>query len=439
MEGLPARIGVRNGAFDAVAHELSCLRDATWFRSLAERLGLPGTTDVEEWEGRLLWSAVQREDFATYHARWRTISDDLAGHIPDSRYPSRERAGHRAPFIDVGLGSSLGFFWALNTDWDVQFSAAVATSIAYWADMAGGVDAPAGNLSEIFDAMPSLVDACSTGRTDNLSPMKVLAMEYLGAARATPLVGPLPDLGDVWLSRLADVGARESCVLMTGCGAAFGDRRSDEDTRCLVAWGVIHDLYDLPRDISTGNPVNAVLWALFAGYTGRQVVDWLRDTVALAARLGSCAAKLLLCTAFVHVTNPRWAVSGVALADRPRWPAAPPLRPLAGTALPSYVRHPRPSAVTAGGHTAAPVCVCAETDVSRALGAAVVTALGGTVPRFAGMTARLEAHGTGMSALVSQDWDTLVDLSRTAWSTFLHDLVGIADWTDGNDRDRAAP
>ncbi|MER5888658.1 hypothetical protein ABT160_32940 [Streptomyces sp. NPDC001941] len=427
VEGLPARITVRNGVFDAVTHDLSGLRDEAWFRSFTERLGLPETAVVEEWEGRLLWSAVQREDFTTYHGQWQKISAELADHIPDSHYPSGGRAGHRAPFVDVGLGSSLGFFWALNTDWDVQFSAAVATSIAYWADMASGVDAPTGNLAEIFDVLPSLASACSTGRTDNLSAMKVLAMEYLGAARATPLSGPLPALEDVWLSRLADVGARESCVLMTGCGAAFSDRRSDEDTRCLVAWGVIHDLYDLPRDVATRNTVNSVLWALFAGYTGHQIADWLRDTVALAARSGSCAAKLLLCTAFVHVANPRWAVSGVALADRLRWPSAPPLHPAADKPLPAYIRHPQSL-----NDLGEPACICVETEVSRALGTAALTALDGTVPRFTGSAARLEAHDTGMSALITQDWDTLVDLSRTAWSTFLHDLDRIADWTDNS-------
>lgn len=50
---------------------------------------------------------------------------------------------------------------------------------------------------------------------------------------------------------------------------------------------------------------------------------------------------------------------------------------------------------------------------------------------FLSMGERLRAHGDGTSALVEQDWALLVDISRTAWSTFLQDVDAIAAWVDG--------
>ncbi|NUT54273.1 MAG: hypothetical protein HOV94_44330 [Saccharothrix sp.] len=442
VAGLPRRISHHSDLFDTVAGEVAKLRGTTWLAAFTAGLVEGGQGDGGEWEGELIWAAVGRADFADYRAAWEPVGSELARHIPESRYPSRENAGHRAPFIDVGLGSSLGFFWALCLDWDTQFSAAVVTSISYWADMASGVDAPSGRLAEIFDVLPSLAQACATGHHDNLSPMKAAAIEYLRAPAIPPSVGPLPSVRDVWLSRMADVGARESCVLMTGCPSAFSDRRGAEDTRCLVAWGVIHDLYDLPRDLANGNWVNAALWAFFAGFSASEMVAWLRDTVAVASKGESCAAKLFLCTAFVHVSNPRWAVNGISLDRQAQWPRAAQPQPRRESTLPVFSTHDGEKiASTPGSATEPAVCECVGTDESRALGAAAADALTGAVAGCANASDRLEAHDVGMSALLAEDWTTLIALSRTAWSTFLGDLTAIAEWVDvgGPGSPRAAP
>lgn len=425
ISGLPPRIMQLSDLFDAVTSHAADLPSAGWLEHFAS--SLKNNSSNEEWEGRLIWAAVSRADFLAFASPWDVVGSRLRQNIPSSQYPSHERAGIRAPFIDVGLGSSIGFFWILSLDWDIQFSAAIATSIAYWADMASGVDAPAGQLAEIFDVMPSLAHACATGQHDNLSPMKALAVEYLRTESVQALPGIAPSVRDVWLSRLADVGARESCVLMTSCQAAFSNRRSAEDTRCLVAWSVIHDLYDFPRDLASGNRVNAVFWALFAGFSGREVAAWLRESVNIAARSSSCAAKLLLCTAFVHITNPRWSVNGLALSESHQWPIPPQARPRTEDTLPLFGDHIQGSLESGKG----PVCLCTSTQVSRTLGLAVLYALNGCVNGFASASDRLEAHNTGMTALLAQDWDTQVELSRMAWSSFLNDLDAIAAWVDG--------
>ncbi|CAO2648698.1 Nn.00g079650.m01.CDS01 [Neocucurbitaria sp. VM-36] len=335
IAGLPPRITKLSNLFDVVTSEISSLPSIDWLETFASRLG-SGQAEGEKWEGQLIWAAVSRHDFSAYASSWASVGLALEEYIPPSSYPSRNRAGHRAAFIDVGLGSSLGFFWALSLDWDTQISAAIVTSIAYWADMATGVDAPVGQLAEIFDVMPMLAQACATGKQDNLSPMKALAIEYLRTPTIPAFSGPLPSLKDVWLSRMADVGSRESCVLMTGCQAPFSNRQNTEDARCLVAWAVIHDLFDLPRDISSGNRVNAVLWALFFGFSGHEILGWLRETVTIASRRGTCAAKLLLCTALVHVANPRWSVNGLALSRLREWPNSPKASAKRGKVLPSF-------------------------------------------------------------------------------------------------------
>ncbi|KAF7587905.1 hypothetical protein BBP40_006528 [Aspergillus hancockii] len=457
MDNLPPRISELTDHFDAVVTHLARQRGntSTWLEGFSRGIADVQSGEHEPWEGRLLWAAVARDDFLSFAAPWSTVGSKIGQYLPDAQYPSSRVAGHRAPFVDVGLGSSLGFFWVLCLSWDTQFSAALTTSIAYWADMSSGPDAPKTGhaLARIFDVLPSLALACTTGAHDNLSPMKALAIEYLRAPAIAPLPGTqLPSIDDVWLSRLADVGARESCVLMSSCPAAFSPDRTAQDTRCLVAWGVIHDLYDLPRDLASGNRVNAVLWALFAGFSGREVVDWLRGSVALAAAVcsnggdgedeespgaTSCAAKLLLCTAFVHVTNPRWGVNGLALSSVADWPEAPPLRrrrrgeattaseelPLFSVGEPSHELCPRP-------RTRSP-CICKSTREARSLGAATSNALNGEVAGFASIEERQDAHNAGMSALVRGDWEELVALSRVAWRTFLDDLECIADWVDG--------
>ncbi|KAJ7047818.1 hypothetical protein C8F04DRAFT_1226732 [Mycena alexandri] len=239
------------------------------------------------------WAAVAQADFAVYAALWAPVGSKLAQYIPAADYPSHQHAGNRAPFIDVGQDPILASFGPFD-------------SIGTHSDMASALDAPDAGLVGAFGALASLAQAFNTGKLENLSPMKALVIEYLGASTGPALAGPLPSVRDIWLSRLADVGARERCVLMTCCPSAFGGRRSPEDTRCLVAWGITHGLFDLPRDLANGNTVNGVLWVLFSGFSG---------------------PKLLLFTALVHVTNPRWAVNGLALAGSPAWPAAP-RRPL---------------------------------------------------------------------------------------------------------------
>lgn len=388
--------------------------------------GLESDRGLCEWEGRHIWAATRQGDFSAYFELWASVHSDLAHLIPPARYPSQ--AGHRAAFVDVGLGSSLAFSWALKLDWDTQFSTAIVTSIAYWADQASGDDAPPGQLSEIFDAMPSLVQACATGRLDRLSPMKALAIEYLHTVTIKPCHGPVPSVRDVWLSRLADVGAREICVLTTGCPTAFSEQRSDDYTRCLVAWGILHDFFDLPRDLANGNRVNGVLWALFAGFSGRAILEWLRDTVAIACRRGSCAARLLLCTAFVHVTNPRWAGNHFAVENFSELPDVP-RAPITSTGKLPLFSNEDDEVFSDPGSTS--VCVCASAEKSHALGIAAANAMDGTVAGFANMSERLDAHNIGMSALIGGDWDTLIDLSRTAWSSLLSDFSVTAAWVDG--------
>ncbi|KAK5988268.1 hypothetical protein PT974_12410 [Cladobotryum mycophilum] len=378
--------------------------------------------ECEPWEGQLIWGSTRRADFLAYAASWTRVSSELARYIPTSSYPSLYYAGHRAPFIDIGLGSNLLYFWALELDWDTQFSAALVTSITSWADMADGGDMPKEQVAKIFDVLPSLVRACTTGYHDNLSPMKVLAIECLRAPTIPIFHGPLPSVRDIWLSRMADAGARESAILMTGCASPFSDRRSAEDTRLLVTWALIHDLFDLPRDLSHGNHVNGVLWALFAGFTGGEILVWLRDSVASASRSDSCAAKLVLCMAFPQVTGPRWSVNGLALDRLSEWPKPPLLPARHGGMLPLFLEQ--------GGSklSSDSMCKCTWTNESRSLGAAAAEALSGTAACFTSVSDRLDAHSAGLAALIAEDWNTLIDLQRTAWSTFLSDLEAIAGW-----------
>ncbi|KAF4987116.1 hypothetical protein FDECE_15599 [Fusarium decemcellulare] len=424
VAGLPPRIKQLNNLFDVVTSEIGNLPSAAWLEAFGTGLK-NGQIESEEWEGRMIWAATEREDFLAFASSFASVGSQLQKLIPSSRYPSRHRAGYRAPFIDVGLGSSIGFSWVLNLDYNVQFSAAISTAVAYWADMASGVDAPAGELAQIFDVMPSLAQACATGEHDNLAPMKSLAIEYLRTETVKALPGPVPSTREVWLSRLADVGARETTVLMTGCPGAWSNRRSAKDTRCLVAWGIMHDFYDLPRDLATGNRVNGVLWALFAGFSARQVLAWLRDTVTIAAGHDSCGAKLLLCTALIHVTNPRWSVNGLALSELYKWPPPPKKREGSEDKLPLFTEQDGDN-----GSAEAAACSCTGTQASRALGKAALDALNGSADGFASVADRLDAHNTGMSAILAQDWDTQIDLSRTAWSSFLSDLAAIAAWVD---------
>ncbi|PHH78382.1 hypothetical protein CDD82_3075 [Ophiocordyceps australis] len=440
IAGLPSRISHLSIVFDTVTSQISDPRTRAWWDAISARLHVGEEDGVGmEWKGRLIWSAAGHEDFLDYIASWAPARKQLAQCIPASSYPSRLHAGHNAPFVDIGLGSSLGFLWALNLDWDTQFSAAVTVSIAYWADMASGPDAPEGHLADVFDVLPSLSRACTTGRTDNLSPMKALVIEYLACSTIPALCGPLPGVQDIWLSRMADVGARESCVGMTSCPAPFSPYRSADDTRLYVAWGVIHDMFDLPRDLASGNRINAVLWAFFSGFSASQVLLWLRESVALACRLegrGSCAAKLLLCSAFVHVTNPRWAVNGLALANFSKWPSAPGRRRLSKSCLSGKNRKNRPMLPDfsdLNSHAVGKqdqVCNCKSSHVSQSLSKAAADALRGTVAGFATASQRLDAHNTGLSALLAADWDTLIALSRNAWGSFWEDTAAIAAWVD---------
>ncbi|WP_221362079.1 hypothetical protein [Streptomyces beigongshangae] len=428
---LPRRISTLSELFDTVTAKVAKLHRTHWLETFTADLANVKIAECEEWEGALIWGAAKRSDFATYCAAWENAAMDLAKHAPNPRYPSQEKAGSHAPFIDVALGSSLGFYWVLHLNWNTLFSAAIVNSIAFWADMASGVDAPDGALAEIFDALPSLVEACATRRHDNLSPTKALAIEYLRTPMIPVLAGPRPSLEDVWLSRLADVGARESCVLMTGCPSAFRSYRSSEDTRCLVAWGIIHDLYDLPRDLINGNRINGVLWALYSGFSAGDILAWLRDSVAIASQAESCAAKLLLCTAFVHVSNPRWATNVISLKGVAKRPTAPKFKVQTGEALPLFTaRNEGQCTADSRDIMKAQACHCANSSASRALGIAVSDALRGAVPGFASSSDQLEAHNMGLSFLIAEDWDSLITLSRTAWSTFLKDLESIADWVD---------
>ncbi|RBR06802.1 uncharacterized protein FIESC28_10918 [Fusarium coffeatum] len=408
LVGLPQRIVKRTKQFDAIITSLHGVHGSDWCKAFLDTLMNEKEVD-ESWPGRLIWAAAQRDDMIQFMEPWRKVGLELAKILPKAKYPSREAAGYRAPFIDVALGSSLGFFCFLDLDWDTQFSAAVVTSIAYWTDMASGGDAPQGDLAKIFDVLPSLARACATGQADNLSPMKVLAMEYLLVQKVQSHTGPPPTLRDIWM-------------------IAFSDNRSHDDTRCSMAWAICHDLYDLPRDLSSGNMVNAAIWALFSGYSARAIVNWLRESLVIGTGRNStsCATKSLLATAFVHACNPRWAINGLASTHCHDWPRAP---------LPST---PRKDILQLSGadmsgfdHQGTSPCECRPTDASNTLARAVQDVLTGSVERFTSAEERLQAHCMGMSALVKHDWDMLIKISRKAWSTFLQDLDAIADWVDG--------
>lgn len=438
IQDLPRRIHKRVARFSAVVAELeqSNLQGTAWYDAFAARLRNvnnegedqgAGKEDDEEWEGRLIWGAALRDDYRAWAAPWAQVGQKLAKVLPEAVYPSAPHAGKRAPFIDVGIASSIGFTWALSLDWDTHLTFGLVTALAYWTDMASDDDAPAGRLCDIFDGLPALTQACSTGRVDAMSPMIALAMDYMRTHTVLPVPGPSPpSLESVWLSRTADVGAREATCI-TGCTAPWSPHSSADEKRMAAAWHMVHDLYDLPRDLMSGNRVNGILYAMFCGYSVAEVLQWIRDSVAIAVgrRATTCTAKVLLCTAFVHVTNPRWSINGIGALRAADWPAAP-----ARTAPRPREPLPLPGDDETTAAQSSP-CNCTATDVSRRLAEAAREALSGAVPGFATTADRLRAHNTGMTAIMESDWDTIVELSRTSWATCFDDCANIAAWADG--------
>ncbi|KAL4810826.1 hypothetical protein BDV18DRAFT_155440 [Aspergillus unguis] len=419
----PDRVTSLSEHIDATSVEISHLEGREWLAAFQTRLA-NGLTNYVPWEGNRIWAAGRRAEFTDFATPWYTVGWELKmnGFFPDYTYPSKASAGKQAPFVDVGLGAGLAFTWLLSTRWDIQSTAGIVSTITQWASQASGRDESDGDLADSYTLLPSMARACATGYNDQTSPMKALVVEYLRVKSVPALIGLLPSIEEVWLSRMADAGARERCVLMTGCPAAFSAYRSAQDTRFLVAWSVVQDLYSLPRDLANRKTTNAVLWAMFYGLSAIKVLSWLRRSIALAARQNSCAAKLLSCVAFALVANPHWAVHGRALAKVRQWPAAPVRIPVGRGNLPRWIDVedvPNP-------------CVCTESDLTRSNRVWVVAALNDRLSGYQNDAQRINAHNTGLTYLITQNWLGLAIVSARTWATLLSDLAHIALWADGH-------